>query len=121
MTIQQDRLKNAILTIATEKIVQFSREFDHDHGIIAVPDVVISSDKSYADILVFGQGNNRDLPKFLSPLASDIHRKISRDLALRKTPRIRFKIAKNQEAKKNILDTIRELDEQYGLSESTEK
>lgn len=42
--------------------------------------------------------------------------KISHDLALRKTPRIRFRVAKNQEDKKDILATIAELDAQYGLS-----
>lgn len=97
MTIKTDRLKEAIRVIANEKIVEFSREFDHNHGIIALLDVIISPDKSYADLQVFGQGNNKELTKFLAPLAGKIHMKISSDLGLRKTPRIRFRIAKNQE------------------------
>lgn len=117
MTIQTNRLKESIQIIATEIILGFSREYEHDHGIIAVLDVILSPDKSYADIMVYGQGDNKNLVKFLAGTASDIHKKISRDLGLRKTPRIRFRIAKNQESKKDILDTIRELDEQYGLSE----
>ena len=80
MTIKTDRLKESIQIIATEIILNFSREYEHSHGIIAVVDVVISPDKSYADIMVFGQGNNKELIKFLSPLASEIHRKISKDL-----------------------------------------
>lgn len=117
MTIKTDRLKESIQLIANEKILELSREYEHDFGIIALTDVVISPDKSYADLLVFGQGDNNLLVKFLAPIASKIHMKISEDLALRKTPRIRFRVAKNQDPKKNILDTIRELDEQYGLSE----
>ncbi len=117
MTIQTNRLKESIQIIATEIILNHSREYEHDHGIIAVVDVIISPDKSYADIMVYGQGDNKQLVKFLASTATDIHKKVSRDLSLRKTPRIRFRVAKNQEAKKDILETIRELDEQYGLSE----
>lgn len=117
MTIKSDRLRESIHIIATESILNFSREYEHNHGIIAVLDTIISPDKSYADIMVFGQGDNKALVKFLAPLATEIHKKISKDLSLRKTPRIRFRIAKNQEAKKDILTTIAELDAQYGLSQ----
>lgn len=118
MTIKTDRLKDSIRAVAMEFVLNFSREYNHNHGIISVVDVIISPDKSYADICVFGQWDNKELPKFLSPIASDIHKKISRDFSLRKTPRIRFRIAKNQESKKDILTLIKELDEQYGLSEN---
>lgn len=117
MTIKSDRLRESIHIIATESILNFSREYEHNHGIIAVLDTIISPDKSYADIMVFGQGDNKALVKFLAPLATEIHKKISKDLSLRKTPRIRFRIAKNQEVKKDILMTIAELDAQYGLSQ----
>lgn len=53
MTIKSDRLKDAILRLANEEIIQFSREYEHEHGIIALLDVVISRDKSYADLMVF--------------------------------------------------------------------
>lgn len=118
MTIRTDRLKDAIQTIANEHIVQFAREFDHDFGIIALIDVVLSPDKSYADLMVYGQGDNKELTRFLAPLAGKIHMQISRDLELRKTPRIRFRVAKNQENKKDILATIAELDAKYGLSQN---
>lgn len=117
MTIHTDRLREAMRAIANEIILDHSRNFEHDHGIIALVDVVLSTDKSYADFMVFGQGDNKELLHFLAPIAKTIHAKISKDLWLRKTPRIRFRVAKNQEPKKNILDIIRELDEQYGLSQ----
>lgn len=97
MTIKTDRLKDSIAEIATNIIVPFSREFPHNFGIISLVDVVISPDKSYADLMVFSTENSKNLPKFLAPLAGKIHMKISSDLGLRKTPRIRFRIAKNQE------------------------
>lgn len=118
MTIKSDRLKDAIKTLAYEEIVAFAQSIEHTHGIISLLDVVISSDKSYADLMVFGQGENKELPKFLSPISGRIYLKISKELALRKTPRIRFKVAKNAENKKDILTLIRELDEQYGLSKN---
>lgn len=117
MSIRTDRLKESIQIIANEVILEHTREYDHDHGIIAVVDVTLSADKAYADIMVFGQGDNKALTHFLAPSAAKIHTKISRELSLRKTPKIRFRIAKNQENKKDILTTIRELDAQYGLSQ----
>lgn len=118
MTIKTDRLKEAIFTIANEAIIAHSREFEHNHGIVTLVDVVFSPDKAYADLMVFSAENSGELAKFLSPIAGKIHMKISRDLALRKTPRIRFRLAKNQAAKKDILATIAELDAQYGLSQN---
>lgn len=116
MTIKTERLKESIKTLGTEAILQYTREFDNPHGIIAVTDVVISPDKSYADFYVHGQWDDKELTKFLSHISRDIHIKISEELALRKTPRIRFRIAKNAIVGKDILTTIKELDEQYGLS-----
>lgn len=117
MTIQSERLKESIFIIASEEILRFTQEYDHPYGIVALTDVCISPDRSYADLHVDGQESWKDLPKFLTPLATPIHLRISRELGLRKTPRIRFRKAKPQEQKKDILTTIRELDEQYGLSQ----
>lgn len=117
MTIKNDRLKDSIAEIARNIIIPFSQEFPHNFGIISLVDVIISADKSYADLMVFSTENTKTLPKFLSPLAGKIHIKTSSDLGLKKTPRIRFKIAKNQAPKKDILATIAELDAQYGLSQ----
>lgn len=55
MTIKTERLKESIHIISTEEIIQFTREFEHDHGIITVLDVQLSPDKNYADLIVHGQ------------------------------------------------------------------
>lgn len=116
MSIKTNRLKESILLLANEVILDFTREYEHNHGIIALLDVNISSDKSYADLIVSGQWDHKMLAKFLAPIAPRIHTKISKELGLRKTPKIRFRTPKHQENKKDVLTLIRELDEQYGLS-----
>jgi hypothetical protein len=55
MTIKTDRLSESIRIIATEEILGHSRDYDNTHGIISVLEVIISSDKSYADIMIHGQ------------------------------------------------------------------
>lgn len=80
MTIRSDRLSECIRTLAIEEILSFSREHDNDHGIISVLEILISSDKSYADIMVHGQGDDKALTAFLAPIAGTIHTRISREL-----------------------------------------
>ena len=116
MTIRTDRLSESIRILATEEILRFSRDYENNHGIISVLEVVISSDKSYADIMVHGQADDKELTQFLAPIAPIIHTRISRELSIRKTPRIRFRVAKNTNAKADILSIIHQLDIQYGLS-----
>lgn len=116
MTIKNDRLAESIRITATEEILTYCRDYEHDHGIISVLSVSISADKSYADISLHGQGDDKELTHFLAPVAHQIHTRISRDLGLRRTPRIRLRIAKNIDAKWDILSIIQELDKQYGLS-----
>lgn len=55
MTIKSDRLSECIRTLAIQEILTFSRDYEHTHGIISVLEIVVSSDKSYADIMVHGQ------------------------------------------------------------------
>jgi hypothetical protein len=55
MTIKTDRLSESIRIIATEEILTHSRDYDNTYGIISVLEVTISSDKSYADIMIHGQ------------------------------------------------------------------
>lgn len=55
MTIKTDRLSESIRIIATEEILTHSRDYDNTYGIISVLEVIISSDKSYADIMIHGQ------------------------------------------------------------------
>ena len=80
MTIRTDRLSECIRTFAIEEILAFSRDYEHSHGIISVLEVIISSDKSYADIMAHGQGDDKELTQFLSPIAGNIHTRISREL-----------------------------------------
>jgi ribosome-binding factor A len=116
MTIRSDRLSECIRTIAIWEILSYSRDYEHTHGIISVLEIVVSSDKSYADIMVHGQWDDKELTSFLAPIAGVIHTRISRELGLRRTPRIRFRVAKNIDKKGDILSLIQELDKQYGLS-----
>ncbi len=116
MTIKTDRLSESIRILSTEEILSHSRDYENNHGIISVLEVIISSDKSYADIMVHGQGDDKELTQFLAPIAGKIHTRISRELWLRRTPRIRFRIAKNINEKADILSIINQLDRQYGLS-----
>ncbi len=116
MTIKSDRLSECIRTIAIEEILAYSRDYEHDHGIISVLEIVISSDKSYADIMIHGQGDDKELTTFLAPMAGSLHTRISRELGLRRTPRIRFRVAKHIDKKWDVLSIIQELDKQYGLS-----
>ncbi len=116
MTIKTDRLSESIRIIATEETLTHSRDYDNTHGIISVLEVIISSDKSYADVMIHGQWDDKELTQFLAPIAGIIHTRISRELWLRRTPRIRFRVAKNIHEKADILSIINQLDRQYGLS-----
>jgi len=117
MTIKTDRLSESIRIISSEEVQVFMREYDHDFGIVTVFDVTVSSDKSYADVMVHGQGDDKELTACLAPIAGLIHTRISRELGLRRTPRIRFRVAKNIDKKGDVLSLIQELDKQYGLSQ----
>lgn len=116
MSLYTERLRDAIWHISSETILQYAQEYDHPYGVIAVVDSILSRDFSYADIVVEAQNESASLPRFLSPLAREIHRKISRDLWLKKTPKIRFRTPKKSKTKKDVLELIQELDTQYGLS-----
>jgi ribosome-binding factor A len=116
MTIRTDRLSESIRNIAITEILEFSRDHENSYGIISVLEVIISNDKGYADLMVHSQWDDKELIRFLSPIAWIIHSKISRELWLRRTPHIRFRIAKNTNEKTDILSIINQLDKQYGLS-----
>ncbi len=117
MTIKTDRLSESIRIIATEEILSHSRDYEHNHGIISVIEVILSSDKSYADVMLHGQWDDKELTHFVAPIASNIHTRVSRELGLRRTPKIRFRVAKNINGKADILSIINQLDRQYGLSQ----
>lgn len=117
MTIHQERITEAIKQIASEEIIGFLEFSSHDFWVVSITDVVVSRDGWYADVFLSSTENTEFLPKFLAPLSSKIHLRISRDLARRKTPKIRFRKMKNTHKPTDILSLINALDKQYGLSE----
>jgi ribosome-binding factor A len=72
---------------------------------------------SYADIFVQSQEDSQTLPKFLAPLAQKIHAKMGKEIGLRKTPKVRFRVKKEKRNSADILSLIHELDQKYGLSQ----
>ena len=119
MTIHQDRVAEAIRTIASEEIIRFLEFSPHDFWVVSVTDIIVSRDGEYADLVVSCTENLEYLPKFLKELALPIHLRVSRDLGMRRTPKIRFRKMKNQKKPEDILSIINELDRQYGLSTET--
>ncbi len=119
MKLRHERLAEAIRQIASEHIIRFCQEYDVTTGIISISDVDISSDESYADIYL--QSSDKDeektLPKILAPLATQIMHDIGKDIAIRRSPKIRFKAQKKTKNNQDILSLINSLDKQYGLSE----
>lgn len=116
MTHTKDRLSDIIRRIASEALINWSQEHDHNFWIITFLEVIISPDRSYADVIVSSTESTVGLTKALAPLAPQIDRSIGKDLGMRKNPRIRFKL---QNAKKNATDVlalINELDKKYDLS-----
>jgi ribosome-binding factor A len=71
---------------------------------------------SYADIFVQSQESVETLPKFLAPLAQKMHGKMGKEIGLRKTPKVRFRVKKEKRNSADILSIINELDKKYGLS-----
>ncbi len=117
MTIHKERLIDAIKQIASEEIIRHLEFSSHDFGVVSITDVIISKDGSYSDIFLSSTEDIEKLPKFLTTLSGPIHMRISRELALRKTPKIRFRKIKDLHRPTDILSLINILDKQYGLSE----
>jgi ribosome-binding factor A len=120
MTIRTDRLAEEIRNYASSAIMNMTQYADHPYGMITVSGVEITKDKSYADVYVNSSHDEDTLPKFIAPLARELHTSISRDFGMRKTPKIRFRIRKgNASSPTDILALIHSLDKQYGLSQDT--
>ena len=115
MSIRIERLSQAIQEMAIEKIIWFSREFDNDFGIISVYEVVVSTDYSYADIFVGSQNNEKELPHFLAPIGDLLKKSIGKDLWIRKTPYIRFRLQKHKRSVDNTLKILHEIEQTYDL------
>lgn len=119
MKLRHERLAEIIRSISSEHIILFSQEYDAIDWIISITDVDISTDEGYADIYVNSSNKDEEktLPKVLAPLARDIMRDIGKNVGIRKSPQIRFKIKKKLKNNQDILSLINSLDKQYGLSE----
>ncbi len=117
MKVRKERLAEMTRQIASEHIVHFCQEQNHDFGIISVIEVEISKDEEYADLYVHAQEHSDQVNKFLAPLSRKIEQSIAREFGLRRVPKIRFRTKKNHKNPTDILALINSLDKQYGLSE----
>jgi ribosome-binding factor A len=74
MSAKTEKLAHIIKEIATPLLLSHAKEFGEDFGIVSVTSVAVSSDYSYADIAVASSKDDRALPKFFAPLATEIRR-----------------------------------------------
>lgn len=116
MTHTKDRLADIIRQIASEELIKWSQEIEHPFGIISFVEVIISPDRSYADIFVSSTESSLGLAKSLKDIIPPIERRIGKSLGMRKNPHIRFKLQKEKKNSTDILTLIDELDKQYDLS-----
>jgi len=119
MKLRHERLAEAIRQIASEHLIRYCQEYGTTEWIISISDVEISSDESYADIYVSSSHTEEEkqLPNMLSPLAWKIMHDIGKNIAIRKSPKVRFKVQKKTKNNQDILSLIHSLDKQYGLSQ----
>ncbi len=116
MNIKQERLQEIIREIASRHVTQWSQNVDHNYWIISITEVIISKDKSYADIYLAASTSTDWLTKELARIAKDIQWEIGRELLMRKNPSIRFRVKKWWKNPIDILSLIDSLDKQYDLS-----
>jgi ribosome-binding factor A len=119
MKLRHERLADAIRTIASEHMIQHFQEYENSVWIVSIVEVEITPDEWYADIYVSSseKWEESTLPKLLAPLAKNIAHSIGKDIGIRRSPIIRFRLAKKTKSGGDILSIINSLDKQYGLSE----
>ncbi len=117
MNLRLKRLSDIVQTFASEEIMNYSQIQPHNYGVISIISAEVTEDYAYADVFVASQFEEATLPKFLADTAKHIERRIGKEIQLRRTPHIRFRIAKEQKKENNILELIHSLDAQYGLSQ----
>lgn len=106
--IFRENLTPTILEYASLEMEQF--------WIVSVIEVKVSKDYSYADFFMSAQKNVELLPKYLAEFAPVLRKKIWKELWARKSPNIRFRVAKNWDPAKDVLSIINEISNQYGLN-----
>ncbi len=117
MSIRTERLGHVVQNIAIIHILEFWKIHDHEFWLISILEVAVTSDYWYADIFVTSQQNEKDLPRFLAPVADMIRRSIGKEISIRKTPIIRFRLQKHKKSFDNTLSILHELEQKYDLSE----
>ncbi len=97
-------------------IIEYASNQEIDFWIVSVVEVKVSKDYSYADFFVNSVENADKLPKYLSKFAWELKSMIWRELWARKSPTIRFKIAKWADPTTDVLSIIKEMSDKYGLN-----
>ncbi len=108
--IKIDKIERTLKEVMTPEILQYVRENNEEFEIVTVVEVKISTDFNYVDIYLTSQQNQDKLPKFLASFAPTLKKFLSKNMSLRKTPQIRFRIDKKvQETSKiySLLDEIK--------------
>jgi ribosome-binding factor A len=117
MSTKTDKLWHIILEIVTPILLNHAKEFGEEFGIMSVTSVVVSSDYSYADVTVASSEWEKQLPKFLAPLAIELRRLIWKQVSTRKIPHIRFKVTKGQAEVNRVYEILSEIERTYDLSQ----
>ena len=95
--------------IISEYIISQLRELTSIHGIITVTQIEISNDLSYMDVHVSCMLKIESLTKELSEHAHQLQRKLGKEMAFIKVPKIRFRYDESGENSSHIYNTIKNL------------
>lgn len=104
------KLESVAFDLAWNYLMEQVREIEYDFWIININNVKISSDTSYLDIYVSSLKNQDKLTKTLAEYAKDIQRFLSKKLALRVIPRVRFRYDNSWEVAQDVTMAINNLD-----------
>jgi ribosome-binding factor A len=116
MNTRTDRIGFIIRDALAPFIIEYVSEKWDEFWIVSIVNVTVTKDYSYADFFVSSTRNTEDLPKYLAKYAWELRSMIGKDLWVRKTPIVRFKVAKNIDTTWDILSIINEMSEKYGLN-----
>lgn len=95
--------------IISEYFITQTRELTSTFWIITITQVEISNDLSYMDIFVSCMMNSELLTKELAEHAHTLQRKLWKEMAFIKVPKIRFKYDNSGESSSEIYTTIKNL------------
>lgn len=111
-----DKLKikwNILRELFAPFIQEITREYIEEFGIVSLVNITVSKDYSYADFVITCQKWEDKILKFLSEHWQEIKRKIWKELQARKSPIIRFKIAKDAEKQSKIDLLLESISKEY--------